>query len=886
MQRTQSRQTRILLAGLGVLALLAVWLLWTMLARRSATAASVSSAPTAESDAQAEMPDGLLPASSESQRAVRENAASALPAASADATAEGATELVEILVIDRANNKPLTKAQLVYWTYTEAEERKVKPWEWLSAGEFDAHLQHDSETLTSDADGKARVNRPKHSAIVAARAGELWGYAQLRHDADSPFRLELILDASFSARVVDTRDAPVAGALVALRMRSGDWFWDLLTTASRAPDGLAVLPHAGFMMRQNDAGQQPASIALGGVLDKPVEVALDPSHLPREPVRLVVPSTGACEVVVVGPDGEASADEFNVSLRQLGPEEMEQGDTPRWNHSAFMINGVHGRALFPHVTPGLELIATVSRPGATSSHSARGPGPTAAGRTATITVRLGETVAIVRGRALDANGSPLVNTKFHAWVEGDKETANGSDHNWQVESDDQGRFRVDFQPRTPDRGAAACVLILPDEHGVESASASRPLPVNLPPGVHDLGDFTLVPTPTIASGRVLDGDNAPVKSASVELSIKNPDSDSQENGGWVLIWNLRAVSDAQGRFVLRGRVKADTLSLTAQKDGSKAETVQVARGSTDVVLRMLATGEIAGRLLLDPSISKLGVQVFSERTDTDLSGYEELNPWAPTPMGDDGSFVVRNLRAGLYTVKIRLSGTWTELQTVEGVHVDTGATARDPRLNPLDLRTSLAVITVTIVDPDGQAVPQGMIQMTRSAQGGESHMTFARFENGKGTVTHDGHGVDLVLSSPGFCDARVEHVHDDQLVTMRRAPRVKLVLAGGQRPPEKPFWLGVNLVPADDSAAHAAWSDNEAYFDKDGRLSICAPVVGRMKVEFRVTFKPNENSWTQTGFASETETIIDVRDSATEQVFEITCDAQQLATTLEGLRKQ
>ena len=153
-------------------------------------------------------------------------------AANADATPTGTDEMVEILVVDRASDKPVANAAIVYRTYTDAEERKIKFWSWLTTGEFDAQLQNGGETATTDAEGKARVKKPQRGAIVAAHAGDLWGYGQMPHDTDFPWRLELMRDAPLSALVVDARGNPVGGARVVLRMRSGEWFWDTVTAES------------------------------------------------------------------------------------------------------------------------------------------------------------------------------------------------------------------------------------------------------------------------------------------------------------------------------------------------------------------------------------------------------------------------------------------------------------------------------------------------------------------------------------------------------------------------------------------------------------------------------------------------------------------------------
>src|SRR4029079_3389790 len=118
------------------------------------------------------------------------------------------------------------------------------------------------------------------------------------------------------------------------------------------------------------------------------------------------------------------------------------------------------------------------------------------------------------------------------------------------------------------------------------------------------------------------------------------------------------------------------------------------------------------------------------------------------------------------------------------VNVQSTSTARDPRLNPLDLRTTLQSILLTIIDNSGQLIAEGRVVKSDPVPTDFSQVIDVEFTKGTSSVIYWGKDVDLRVISDGYLDVCMHHVHQDQLVTLRRAPRLTLVLANDQRPPE------------------------------------------------------------------------------------------------------
>ena len=105
-------------------------------------------------------------------------------------------------------------------------------------------------------------------------------------------------------------------------------------------------------------------------------------------------------------------------------------------------------------------------------------------------------------------------------------------------------------------------------------------------GCNDLGDFQLRPAPIVVSGRALIEDAPAVLDVPLMTRIEN-------GGRWRVATELRATWLADGRFVIRGNVAADTRLQLLVKDGPYRTlgALDCVAGATDLEVRLRAVPE-------------------------------------------------------------------------------------------------------------------------------------------------------------------------------------------------------------------------------------------------------------------------------------------------------
>lgn len=817
---------------------------------------------------------GVAPASRSASSAER-----AVEASSSEAPATALGEAVEVHVIRKSDRKPVANAQVHFATRAEQVDEDERFSAWISNCALEERLAPIAEHFVADEAGTLHVPPLGRSTLLVAQAGSLWGYVMCGPATETPIEIELVPDADIDVRVVDRSGLPVAEARVVLRMRSRDWHFDQLSTVSAA-DGSAKLRHAGHALRSQGPGFSGTWFAgLGAALSEPVEVELDPRDLPDGALRLVMPPTGECEVRVLAANGALYAGLVQVSLRMLRSDEstLEVGEQD-WRHDATLPHMRGGTALFRHVEIGRSFEAQVKRVSGAVEHRARDVGPSAVGQRAVIAVRMGDRTAVLAGRAVDAGGAPLAGQKLRARViyeslDDSQETTIGTDPD--------GRFELDAEVGNSERSPRWLTICTFDAREREQASATRALPGILNAGLHELGDFALAPSPLLVAGIVVDARDRPVAGALVSPATRQVWDESDPNGfWWQELWSQRSTSDHDGRFEIRGRVEARELGLWASKRDAKGGPVLAAPGARDVIVRVDATGEIAGAVLLDASVGRELLSISAMRTsEVDNSEHGWMQPVA---LDEQGQFRLRGLRPGSYTLSFNNATTWEPLHELADVLVEGGAVTRDPRFDPLDLRASLRAFRLDIVDTEERPIAQGSIFVS-DASGAEGSERNEWFHNGKATLFHGGLGLNLKVRAEGHRPVTLHAVSTDQTVVLRRGAELRLHLASGLRTPEAPIFLGARVETADGTANELGFSSiEEMFFDARGRVKLRSDVVGRVKLVLTLTLQ-DEDMWSMTDYDDGRERVLEIADREGEQLFEVNFDPRKLEEHVAAL---
>src|SRR5690606_6277576 len=107
----------------------------------------------------------------------------------------------------------------------------------------------------------------------------------------------------------------------------------------------------------------------------------------------------------------------------------------------------------------------------------------------------------------------------------------------------------------------------------------------------------------------------------------------------------------EGRFTINARLDVEELRLRPTTDEGTGEAVFVAPGVANVELRIVSAGELAGVVLLDPSVPRDAVWVHAERTNPQVEDGSTPNA-RPSQLDEHGAFTLKQLRPGTYTVRL------------------------------------------------------------------------------------------------------------------------------------------------------------------------------------------------------------------------------------------
>jgi len=793
------------------------------------------------------------------------HAAAPLPVEATPAPPTGA-ETLTIAIVRADTRAPVPGAQL--WSWSEpAAYGADGPAAWLSAGRLDEHVPG-AEAHRADGQGRVRVTASEGGLSVVAASGGLWGCATFAGQGGAPLVVALEEDRDVRVQVLDGKGAAVGGVPVILRQRRGPASFDVLATHTAAPDGIALLAHAGHFLRA--APGEAFEVAVPGPLDPPLARSIALADPPDELVTLVLEPCGSCEVTVTDAYGQRLYGPLDATLRLAAAGSASVPEVGE-GCSETLRSRSGEDVLFEHVELGRRLDVVVRREGSTQPLSASGPGPRAPGDRVRLTVQEPVAATILRGRVVDADGQPIGHLAVRVHVAA--QDGRLADAAWSLSTGEDGRFAIEVGPAMLDAVHGELVVVRLGESGAELERARQPLPEPFATGAHALGDFVLRAAPVAIAGVVVDADSQPVEGAEVIPSVV--DFGVAAEAEVATAPTLAPVhSDAQGRFELYGDIGPASLALAASKDGRFGGPVIARAGARDVRLVLDATGSLAGRVLLDASLLDSLVLVQAEREAAPGEPADVTDP-RPSALDREGRFALRNLPPGSYRVAVVYAATGAEIGHVEPVLVGTGGAACDPRLDPLDLRARGWLIDLELVDEVGVAIDDGRSLSRPSDTPGAAWVSAVR-DGGRLRLLGDGRPVDVAIVAPGFRRAQLERVEVSQRVVLRHEATLRLVLARGLRLPEPPFGLAVELTPLDAEAFGGFVDSTVATFDDDATLVCHVPCSGALRVE--LALRPQGAKGSLLVPVHETlPRVISVADHPFEQEFEIRFDPAALA---------
>jgi hypothetical protein len=774
----------------------------------------------------------------------------------------GGMELV-VQVVRAESGVPVADADVAWCG--QGLDRDAAFESWLARGEIEEHLQ--SLGKRTDALGRARIPACALPVLVCAAAPGLWGYATL-NGGSGPLVVALAPDASIQVKVVDASGTPCTGVAVALRHRLALSYDDRTWARTDAPDGTCELRHAGFLLGSRAATNARSFVAVQGLFDPPIERAVTLADASR-PVELVLRPTGSCEVEVVDELGTPFDAQIEAELR-FADVPGERGARLRSRTSAGLV--------FERVELGRRLAVAVRREDSGAAETAEGPGPQRAGERVRLRVRCKRALVVLHGQIVDSTGAPLAGATARARLESN--AAPAADGSWTIRTDELGLFSVDAAPQSLAADELTLAVFGLDESGARRSVARRRVSSGLARGTHELGIFTLADTPIAASGCVVDGADQPLAGIAVLATAVDADFAAGPRGEWL----DSSVTDQAGRFAIRGEVSAARVSLQASGEGRTAPAVTVANGARDARIVLAAGGKIAGEVLLDPSVGKSAILIEVARAPA-----LDRAALAPEPrsmeLDASGFFIAGDLAPGTYALRVIDAATGLELASVDGLEVRAGASMRDPRLDPLDLRSKFRWIALEPIDELGQPVRDARA-FGRPSDDATARWSFARRDGARLRLLCDGRGVDVSISAAGFRRQELARVQDNQQVVMAPAARLRIALEAGLRAPSAPSQLELRLIPLAMSYAAGPVESNASIFDERGELARSSAVAGEMGVELSLVVRDPDSDPRIARLESVAPPILRIAESSDEQRFVIRFDPTELEETLRRLRAE
>ncbi len=279
------------------------------------------------------------------------------------------------------------------------------------------------------------------------------------------------------------------------------------------------------------------------------------------------------------------------------------------------------------------------------------------------------------------------------------------------------------------------------------------------------------------------------------------------------------------------RFAAVTLMLSSGCERPKPIPVEWARVQGTVLLP-------AG---IEPDDVQLALIAAGERPD-----------WKPeeviTP-DDDGTFLVGAPFDGNYDLSVWVaSERFSPAVVVEGLSLRSNETARDPRLQPLDLREHMHLLRVRARDPTGREISAIDFEIYPVVRGhpevSDLDWVFSWERERKVVVSQL--PVDLYVAAQGCRTQLVRGVAEDVELALERGFAVKLVLEGLPKELPNSADVLVRLFPRDPPQE---WSSGiEVVMDEEiGENLFHAPHSGRYFISFQPLkirrFGPFQKEW-------------------------------------------
>lgn len=713
----------------------------------------------------------------------------------------------------------------------------------------DSEIEGLGRRSVTDQEGRVRVAPPTGPGVVIARSGA--GFATLEIDAGEPGPVVLVLEPDPPVRVlvVERGGKPVAGVPVAL----GELVWQSEPVrAITSEDGTAEL-HPREHRKTLTEGRAYVGLSLPLMAGESVRVPVDLERPPPQPIVLVLPETGSLAVTLLDEHAEPFRKPARIWI-EAAPREPAAAKVQV--RPSAIADAHDGRLSFERVGLGLELHIR-AQPLEREESSLTVPGPETPGQRVEVRLEVGRAVPVLLGRILDPDRRPIAAARLELDAR-----FGGPGMGVTTATDAAGRFRcgfdaTDFEPQE----ATELVLVARQPRG--EAYHGRILRPRFGDGETDLGDVALARSPLVARGTVVDEEEQPVRRASVTFL-----RDATPGPGYSGTRLEEVQTDALGRFEWRAQVEGDSIGVRVAADGFAGPDTQVVPAGTDGLRFVLVRGGwLAGRVLFTLSLWP-SFELWRE-------GELVNTPFSTGGFGQPGRFRLGPLSAGTYS--LACSYPWsTERSWIDGLVVVAGSESTDPRLDPLDLRTFLPTVALTIVDREGASVPDPVILLPGASSGGLESAHPGR-DGERWLVQGSPLPLRIRVEAPGFRTQELAAVDSDRRVVLERGIPVRLEFVGDLPALPAGWELRGQLMrqafgASADGPARRTRLRETSFALTDGKAELWLAEPSGYLFTFLVS---QDSRMRNSSFWDEPQPVVEIRDDGTLQAFELRAPSEE-----------
>jgi hypothetical protein len=369
--------------------------------------------------------------------------------------------------------------------------------------------------------------------------------------------------------------------------------------------------------------------------------------------------------------------------------------------------------------------------------------------------------------------------------------------------------------------------------------------------------------------------------------------------GWWTEWHddPTALTTDDGHFVIHGFGTSQFWTMSLWNDEFQGtRDLPATPGKRDHFLRVVrgadpdgvsSCGGLVGSLLLDPAVPRSAIRVEAVRAGANADGHR-LDGGGPSGTGWDSSppgdrFGSPATETGHYDViaKLReIDRSEFELARLQDVRVEKGKTTSLP---PIDLRGSIAVKRVAIVDRGGTPLLGGyVLRAEHSAGSADDWFDYEYFHEGELFLCAIDEWPKLAFMADGF--RRVTHRFQgpgDEVVVLPPALQVRVALPKGVALPPAPLTLDVQMRLDSDVGAYVSGASrppnsDAGTFGESGVVELGLPAAGRYTLELHVSFResgPGFSRWRGYDVKPDESVVLEDVDEPTTLRLDVDSDA-------------